>query len=189
MHHARLSAKVTLLSVLLAAVAIMAPGLDRPAHADEGTGETITLPLTVDCSSVPDTPEAREQLEKHKLCGYGQEPGEPVPMATTIGNCGTLSLNVFDSRGGNMLWKMEMNSSLGPMGSASYTGAWRNLDLSVGGDVFRTTGPNLGTWLDTFNIYTRPGRVAAKITGATLVTIYGLTCVNNGPLFEGVTVT
>lgn len=189
----RFPTKNTLLVLLIAVIAVIMPWLTGVARADDGTsgnvGETIILPMTADCSSVPDTPEAKEELAKYKLCGYGLEPGEPSPMGVAIGNCGTLSLNVFDSRGGNMLWKAEMNSTVGPMAFASYSGDWLNTSTGAANGVGRSTGPNLGNWLDIFNIYTGPGYVYAKISTASLTTAYALTCYNSSFVASGANVT
>lgn len=173
------------LTFVLIITSFLAPQFGGSALANESKTvnsiQTVTIPLTADCSNVPNTPQAKRELAKYNLCGYGHnKAGGVTPQGTVYGSCGSLSINVFNSNSGNMLWKAEMNSTVGWMAFASYAGDWQNGTTRSSGTVARSTGPNTGNWTDTFNIYTGAGYVAAKISTAQFTTLYGLVCYNNG---------
>ena len=151
---------------------------------------TITAPLYADCTSVPDTEAARNQLSRYGLCVYGASVDAVAPNSTVIGNCGSLSLHVFNSGGGILQWKAEINSTAGHFIHGSYTGDWRNNDNGRSGGVTRDTGLTFTTyWLDTPPISTGAGEVWAKITAAQITLWYGVICYNNGPVASSIKVT
>jgi hypothetical protein len=150
----------------------------------ENATATLEVPLSVDCSSVPDTAEARAQLEEHGLCGFGK-PSQNSPERRTTGivrgNCGTLRLDVWNSGGGTMGWTTEITSSIGPMLGASYAGDWLNVTVRNSGLVSNSTLLLLRhSWVDVKAIATLPGNVWAKLTAASTTLATGVVCVNNG---------
>jgi len=175
--------------------ALLLAALPRAAvyAASPGQGQlllTTIIPLHADCTHVPNTKVAHEQLATYHLCGYGASVGVITPDSTVTGDCGSLSLNVFDSKNGILQWKAEIYSIAGPFVSASYSGDWLNRDNGRSADVVRSTGVTFtDDWLDIFPISTGPGWVWAKITAAQSTLWYGVICYNNGPVASGATVT
>ncbi|MCS6938831.1 MAG: hypothetical protein RMJ55_13405 [Roseiflexaceae bacterium] len=144
---------------------------------------TVTVPLYVDCTNVPDTEAAREQLARHRLCNYGVPANSVTPDSIVRGDCGSLSLDVFNSGGGILQWKAEITSTAGPFIYASYSGDWLNIDNGRSGGVVRDTGLTFTSdWLDIIPISTGAGWVWAKITVAQSTLWYGVICRNNGPV-------
>lgn len=142
----------------------------------------VSVPLTVDCASAPQTSEAIQFMSRYKLCGYGDTRAAAgvTPETIVYGNCGTLSLYTYNSGGGWMQWKGEITSSLGPFVAAGYTGDWRNNDTSRQGGVSRSYVGLTSDWLDIFPILTGPGHVYSKITYAWDRLFWGLLCTNAG---------
>ncbi len=127
-------------------------------------------------------------LRDNGLCGYSKG-GGITPDTTVIGNCGSLSLNVFNSGGGWMQWKAEITSSLGPFVFASYGGSWDNWQGGFG-PVGRSYGPGLTSdWLDIFGILTGPGHVVGQITWAQDTLWWGGTCRNTAVVGASTNVT
>lgn len=154
---------VILIGALIAAFAVAGPvvGKDR---SDGSSGTTVEIPLQLDCSTIPNTPEARSIVRAAGLCGQSA-PGGVTAETTVIGNCGSLSLNLFNSGGGWMQWKAVMTSSLGPFIAAGYSGSWDNLNAGQGG-VGRGFGGLTSDWVDIFPINTGAGRVTGQINTA-----------------------
>jgi hypothetical protein len=152
------------------------------------TSVTIEIALDLDCSSVPNTPEARKILRDNGLCGYSKGGGGITPQAMIVGNCGTLSLNLFNSGGGWMQWKAEMTSSLGPFIAAGYTGSWDNINGGQG-PVNRSYWGLTSHWLDIFPIHTGAGRVVGQINYAWNRLFWGGLCTNVAVLGTSVWVT
>lgn len=150
----------------------------------------MTVPLNVDCSSVPNTSRAHAILAQHHLCGYGKSSVITVPTTRVCGNCGCLSLALYNSGGGYVQWRGEITSSLGAMVNAFYSGSILNNDTHQGGPVNRNSGVIFTSdWLDIFPIYTRPGHVYGKITYAQDLLWWGATCTNTGLVYAYATVT
>jgi hypothetical protein len=166
--------------VCLVAAVIALSVVAVPALADTAptpTSVTVQVALELDCSSVPNTPEARKVLRENRLCSYSKG-GGITPYTTVFGNCGSLSLNVFNSGGGWMQWKAEITSSLGPFVFASYGGSWDNWQGGFG-PVGRSYGPGLTSdWLDIFGILTGRGHVVGQINWAQDTLWWGGTCRN-----------
>jgi hypothetical protein len=186
-----MSALTRRLLVGVIAAMIAMPIVAAPALAESGTtpsSATISVALTLDCSSVPNTPEARKVLRDNGLCGFSKG-GGITPYTTVIGNCGSLSLNVFNSGGGWMQWKAEITSSLGPFVFASYGGSWDNWQGGFG-PVGRSYGPGLTSdWLDIFGILTGPGHVVGQINWAQDTLFWGGTCRNTAVVGASTNVT
>lgn len=154
--------------VILAAFLLAAFPVNKAYAQPQSKGHwTITVPLYVDCTNVPDTEAAREQLARHRLCDYGVPANSVTPDSIVRGDCGSLSLDVFDSGGGILQWKAEITSTAGPFIYASYSGEWLNIDNGRSGGVARDTGLTFTSdWLDIIPISTGAGWVWAKITMA-----------------------
>jgi hypothetical protein len=150
---------------------------------------TIRVALELDCSSVPDTAQAQAILRNDGLCGYATHGAGAIPATTVSGNCGSLSINVFNEGGGWMEWKAEITSSLGPFIVASYGGSWDNFQGGFG-PVGRSFGPGLSSdWLDIFAILTGPGHVVGQINWARDTLWWGSTCTNAAVVGASTTVT
>src|SRR5579885_754165 len=82
-------------------------GLSGTAHAASGAKliTTMTMGMKIDCSQVPNTEQAQALLTQHHLCGYGASSRSANPDTTVYGDCGSLSLNLFNSGGGYVQWK------------------------------------------------------------------------------------
>ena len=176
--------------VCLVAALMALPIVAVPALADTAptpTSVTIQVALDLDCSSVPNTPEARKVLRENELCGYSKS-GGIAPDITVIGDCGSLSLNLFNSGGGWMQWKEEMTSSLGPFVAAGYTGSWDNFNGGQG-PVSRSFVGLTSDWLDIFGIHTGAGHVVGQINGAWDRLWWGGLCTNTAVLGTSVNVT
>ncbi len=149
--------------------------------------------MDVDCSNVPDTPEAKMALQRLGLCGFGRGEAEITPSVVrerVCGTCGCLILKLFNSRSGWMHWHAEITSSIGPMVYASYSGSWSNLDTNGSGPVSGNSGIILtGHWSDDKPILTGAGFVYGKIDVATSVTAYGLTCRNVDVVWNYINIT
>jgi len=112
-----------------------------------------------------------------------------TPYTTVAGNCGTLSLSVFNAHYGWLQWMAEITSSLGPFVVASYGGS---VDNSSGGfaAVGRSYGPGLTSdWLDIFPIYTGAGYVVGQINWAQDTLWWGGTCYSVAVVGSGTYVT
>lgn len=152
-----------LLGALIAVFAAAGPALGKDGSAHPSV-TTVSVALQLDCSTIPNTPEAQRIVKAFQLCG--QSAGGGVTTQTTvIGNCGSLSLNLFNSGGGWMQWKGEMTSSLGPFVAAGYSGSWDNFNGGSGG-VSRSFVGLTSDWLDVFPIYTGAGKVTGQINYA-----------------------
>ncbi len=155
---------------------------------------TIDVPLDLDCSSVPNTPEAQAILTQHNLCGYGRIGGNVTPNAQrneVRGTCGTLSLYLNNARSGNVGWKARITSSLGFMVNASYSGELMNNDTGLVTSVSRSSGPILtADWNpERFTRYIGPGTVYGKIYFAKSTLIWGASCTNNDVVYDYANVT
>lgn len=170
--------KFRFMACLVAAV-IALPIMAVPALADTAptpTSATIQVALELDCSSVPNTPEARQVLRDNGLCGFSKKAGRITPYTTVNGNCGSISLNLFNSGGGWMQWKGEITSTLGPFIYAAYGGSWDNWEGGFG-PVGRFFGPGLTSdWLDIFGILTGQGHVVGQINWAQDTLLWGGIC-------------
>lgn len=149
---------------------------------------TVEVALTFECSEVPDTPEARGQLARYKLCGFGGQgnDGGEIGLASHVvtGSCGSLTLDLFDSGGGVMQWQIIITSSLGPMINAVYGGFWNNF---TGGEgfVFRDSGIIFTSeWQSNVPVFTAPGVVAAEAGEAESTLWWGLICSAAGVPFN-----
>ena len=144
-------------------------------------GDATTVSLTLDCSQVPDTPEARSALAQYNLCGYGSaEDGSVAQDSNTVwGNCGSLTLSLEDGGDGKAEWGVVITSAFGPMTSASYLGL-----VYYGGDLHSVSGSSgdihLTTWTHLKYIPTGPGLVVGDITAASSTLVWGAICTNNG---------
>lgn len=176
--------------ICLVAALTALPIVAVPALADTAptsTSVTTQVSLELDCSSVPNTPGARTVLRDNGLCGYSKA-GVITPDITIVGNCGSLSLNLFNSGGGWMQWKEEMTSSLGPFVAAGYTGSWNNFSGGQG-PISRGFLGLTSDWLDIFGIDTGGGRVVGQITYAWDRLWWGALCTSTSIIGTSVNVT
>ena len=127
-------------------------------------------------------------LEKYGLCGYGKGKGGITPDATVIGDCGTLTLELWDDPTPEwMHWQVTITSSKGAMVTASYNGNWHNYNTGGGNNVNRSSGPIFtSSWQDDLALWTAAGWVRGEVTSAQSTTWWGLVCVNNGVPVEWV---
>ncbi len=148
------------------------------AYANE---DAATVPLTIDCSQVPDTPATRAALAQYNLCGYGSAEGGATGQGSVYGNCGTLTLELEDSLDGSVSWHVNITSILGPMSSASFLGFVENMDFSTS---YPMSGSFSGTYRDYWDDYglepTGPGPVIGLITAASSTLVLGGICTNSG---------
>lgn len=180
---ARVSALVVSLATMFAlAVTMLAPvGTALASAAPSGQPVAVhTIPLSVDCSRVPDTAQAHAILSSRNLCGFGKAGGGVSPDNAVSGNCGTLSLYVYNSGNGYLQWKAEITSSAGPFISASYSGSWANTTNGGNGPVNRSYSGWTSDWLDIFPIYTGAGQVFGRINSATDTLWWGGLCSGAG---------
>jgi len=152
----------------------------------------INIAMTLDCSSVPTTKQAIEYMTAHQLCGYGLSVGDGSgvnPNTIVYGSCGSLSVYTFNLGSGNMQWKGEITSSLGPFVAAGYSGSWLNNTRGNGGGVGRSFVGLTSDWLDIFAIYTRSGTVYSVISSAWDRLFWGGLCYAAGRPYSYATVT
>lgn len=178
--------------VMLCAPALLLASIEQPAfaHASTSTAPTaavVSMPLTLDCASVPNTVQAQAFVRSRGLCSTKSATG---PYMSVTGNCGTLSLYTTNSGGGYMGWHASISSSLGNMVYAQYNGSWQNTNTGYTGGVSRNSGAIFESyWFDAFPILTGPGFVASQIYQASDVLWWGATCTNNGVAVDTVDVT
>jgi hypothetical protein len=199
---------MAIVTLLMVSMAAMVPGATMVEERPEGTdpsavavqvdtgstpdGElvgTIEVPMSVDCSTVPDTPEARKVLKEHNLCGSGKKGGDITPQGEIWGSCGMLRLTVFNQGGGTMIWRGEVYSTLGRMIGVSYSGRWENRTNGRSSFVARNAFPFSTSYVDVQAIWTGPGTVWAVIDGATSVTTGDIYCYSLGPVVSSTVVT
>lgn len=86
-------------------------------------------------------------LEKYNLCGYGGGKEDIAPDATVSGDCGSLTLELWnDPTPEWMHWQAIITSSKGAMVSASYTGNYHNYDTGGGHSVVGNAVPFSSYW-------------------------------------------
>lgn len=180
----RLVLSMSSLVALFAAMSLPASAAPLSAKSVPAPIAKHTVGMNVDCLRVPNTAQAHAVLAAHDLCGYGKTRGSVSPDNSISGNCGTLSLYVFDSGNGVMQWKGEVTSSLGPMISISYSGSWANLDLQQSDTVNRGYSGFTSDWNDIFSITTGPGQVFGRIDGASDTLWFGGSCSGGGPVTD-----
>ena len=104
-----------------------------------------------------------------------------VAMDTVYGNCGSLTLNLYNSGGGFLHWQTIITSTNGPLFSASYNGAAHNLDTGGGHYVSDSDSWIFSTsWQSDKAVYTGPGVIFGEILSASSTTINGTQCVAAG---------
>ena len=79
--------------------------------------KNIQIKLSVDCSHLPTSKKGLAALSQHNLCGLGKASSQVSPKTSIAGNCGNLSLNLYDDGGGVMLTQVSVTSYwyLGPI--------------------------------------------------------------------------
>jgi len=170
-----------LLSLMTVQSLLASAGID--ITDESGLGYiVIQIPMDADCSQIPDTEEAHAMLAERGLCGYDKIEEEISPQATTCGNCGCLTLQLYnDPQPGWMHWQTTITSSQGAMVSASFAGDWHNFATGGGGPVSRSSGPIFTTsWQSDVPILTGAGYVRGEIPSgaAQSLTWWGLVCTN-----------
>ena len=173
---------------------LVGTALAETAHAKDPEGHPLssgatvaTVPLTVDCSQVPNTTEALNELKRRNLCGLGSPNGSVSPQGTVVGNCGSLTLNLFDHGSGFLHWQAIITSSLGPMVSASYSGEVTNLFTGWGSFVSQGKSPMFSTrWENDIAIRTGSGVIFGEIFSAKSVLAWGLVCTSRSIVTDSV---
>jgi hypothetical protein len=127
---------------------------------------TVSVGLSVNCSQLPKSGKVLRVLAQHDICGLGKK--EQIPNSSIRGNCGVLSLNLYDDGGGVMFTKVVVTSYwyLGPIYKFIWSGAWWNNDTQSGGpmgDLVIQTGYTITS--DTL-YYTDVGSVVGSLTYA-----------------------
>lgn len=168
--------------VIAMAILPMTVQAASPVGASTPEGQLVaTIPMVVDCSNLPTGKRAEALLRKNHLCGFGPTDGI-TPENSVAGPCGTLSLYVYNAGDGNLQWKAEITSSLGPFTTAAYSGTWANTTLIQSGLVNRSFSGLTTDWLDIFPILTGYGNVIGRINVAVDRTFWGLICYNVAPV-------
>ena len=163
-----------LMSMTMVPAAVMAA--PDPAKGPAGAG----VSMHVDCSSVPDTKEARAATRRYHICE--QSSGGIAPMGTVSNNCGELSLNVSNRGGGLMQWTTRITSRLGPFTSGSYSGTWSNATLFRQGPVNHSRFGFTSDWVDSFAIGTGAGSVFGVLSFAAIQLWWGPFCISSLPV-------
>lgn len=173
--------KITLLSAILAfaVVAVMCASTFAEAATPKHS-ITVHVGLSVNCNKLPTSGQALKVLADRHICGLGVKNSKVHQGSSISGNCGTLSLNLYDDGGGVMLTQVVVTSYwyLGPIYKFIWSGAWWNNDTQSGGamgDVVFGTGYTRTS--DTY-YYTDYGSVVGSLTYAEDQTIFGITCTN-----------
>jgi hypothetical protein len=172
-------AVVASLAALLLGVA-MIPATVTAAHDPAKGPPTPGVSMVLDCSSVPDTKEARAATRRYHICADG--PGGVAPMSEVSSNCGNLSLFVSNNFGGALQWRGRITSKLGPFTWATYGGNWSNLTNGRSGPVSRTYGGFTSDWLDVLSINTGPGSAFGSISAAAVRLWWGAYCISTIPV-------
>lgn len=147
----------------------------------------MTVPLTLDCSSVPKTAAAIEEVTRGDLCGESAKsaPGsvaaqDSIAQDTIVGDCGTLTLTLYNEDHGWVGTHTIITSFLGPMVHASYSGYVQNLNTG-GSHSFGGSGHLFGSiWSHNQSRYTGPGWVRGEIVTATSTLAWGGQCHGSG---------
>jgi hypothetical protein len=173
-----------LLSGLLLSAALASPAAAAAPDSTKGSPPVAAgVSMVLDCSSVPDTGEAKAAVRRYRVCGGGGGgDGGITPMGTVSNNCGDLSLNVANRGGGLMQWTGRITSRLGPFTSATYTGQWSNTTSLRQGPVNRSRFWFTSDWVDSFAIGSGPGSVFGIITWASVQLWWGPFCVSMLPV-------
>ncbi len=165
---------IVLSMAMLIGTANAGDSVEEPSEASSNNTPTVTAPLTLDCSSVPDTDAARKWLTLHNLCGYGSGTSE---RGTVVGNCGSLTLTLFNDFNQGVQWRMDMTSTLGPMIGGSFTGFTRNLDTGGYHSVSKYKPVMFTThWTYYTHVPTGSGIILGEITSAISFLLWGATC-------------
>lgn len=146
--------------------------------------KNIQIKLSVDCSHLPTSKKGLAALSQHNLCGLGKASSQVSPKTSIAGNCGNLSLNLYDDGGGVMLTQVSVTSYwyLGPIYRSVWSGSWYNLDTGSGGsmgDVVLGTGYTRTS--DTY-YYTDYGSIAGSLNYAQDQTVLGISCTSGSSL-------
>jgi hypothetical protein len=172
-------AVVASLAALLLSVAII-PGTVTAAHDPAKGSPPPGVSMVLDCSSVPDTREARAATRRYHVCA--DSPGGVATMSEISSNCGTLSLFVSNNLGGALQWRGRITSKLGPFTLASYGGNWSNLTNGHNGPISRNYGGITSDWLDVLSINSGPGSVFGNISVAIVRLWWGAYCISTFPV-------
>jgi hypothetical protein len=165
-----------LLSLTMVPTTMAARDPAKGSPAPVGAGVSMYL----DCSSVPDTKEARAATRRYHICA--DSPGGVTPMSEVSSNCGTLSLFVSNDFAGALQWRGRITSKLGPFTLASYGGNWSNLTNGRNGPISRNYGGITSDWLDVLSINTGPGSVFGNISVAIVRLWWGAYCISTLPV-------
>ena len=151
--------------------------------------EVARFGMTYNCASAPNTPTAKAALKKYHLCGYSASAPAakgPTPETTIVGDCGDLSLYMFNLYNGSVEFAITITSTEGPLTYASYSGTWYNYDTGGGGNLGAT---GVG-WFDPYTNnevhHTNHGYVFGILTYAFDTPIFGGYCTNNGDPWDSV---
>lgn len=170
-----------IVSTLLSSL-VFIPMLVNSNYTTHNTQHTvITVPLQVNCSSVPHTIEAVEALKRLHACGNAPRKKSISPNDTVYGNCGTLSLFITNEGGGDLLWHVIVTSVGFPITSASYVGNFTNWSQGWGPWYVSNAiaGYNSYVWSDYQTLWSGVGNVQATVS-ATDTLWFGIVCGGTG---------
>jgi hypothetical protein len=174
----RLAALVAMvvMSLAVAPAAVAA----SPNNLNKGSAPaTVTVPMQLDCSSIPATAQAKAALRLYRAClGWGGV----TTAGTVVSNCGSLSLSVANGGAGTLQWRGRITSTLGPFMNASYAGSWANITNNRRGAVSRSTFGFSSDWSDIFPINTGAGSAFGIIGAAAVQLWWGPWCISTIPV-------
>lgn len=174
----RLAALVALI-VLSLAVVPSAAAASPDVLVGGSAPVTVSVPMYLDCSSVPATAQATSASRRFGTCGGA---GIATTTGTNTSNCGSLSLTVANAGNGFMQWRGRITSSLGPFMGASYGGTWSNLANGRQAVVTRSTFGFSSVWSDIFPANSGAGPVFGMITAAAVQLWWGPWCTSSIPV-------
>jgi hypothetical protein len=174
----RLAALIALI-VLSLAVVPTAVAASPEDLAGASAPVTVSVPMHLDCSSVPATAQATAASRGFRACGGA---GIAKATGTNTSNCGSLSLTVANAGNGFMQWRGQITSRLGPFMSASYGGTWSNLANGRQAVVTRSTFGFSSVWSDIFPANSGAGPVFGMITAAAFQLWWGAWCTSSIPV-------
>jgi hypothetical protein len=177
-NRSRLLALVMAIAVSASIVPAAAAG--EPAANQGPANPAASVSLSLDCSTVPDTSQARAALRRYHVCG--KDGGGLSAMSSVTSDCGTLSLFVSNDFGGALQWRGRITSRLGPFVFGQYAGTWSNLTNGRSGPVGRSYVGATSDWLDVIRIGTGTGSVFGIIQGAVIRLWWGGYCTSTFPV-------
>lgn len=158
---------------------------------DDPLGElvaTATVDMVADCSNRGVGASALRSIFS------GRDPcrgaGGGMAKSTVYGDCGSLTLNLYDDGGGWLQYQVIITSTMGPLFSAAYGGVAHN--LHTGGGHYASGSDSFifsSSWQDDEPPYTGRGVIFGETLWAESATITGQSCQAAGTAVDVVFVT